>query len=106
MMSMPNCSCMPMAKRTASSMRRCQRASWVPVREPDFSRSLTYCGRGRLPMTVVGKRGRGPGMLDASVNVDEFVGIQERVTEVGDCRCQRWIEEFGEWVRQQQRPAC
>src|SRR5947209_864588 len=58
MMSIPACSCMPMTKRTASSMRRCQPASCWPVREPARSRSLTYCGRGMLPTTVVGKSGR------------------------------------------------
>src|SRR5262249_25453378 len=41
----------------ASSMRRCQAPSGLPVREPAASKSLTYCGRGMLPTTVVGKSG-------------------------------------------------
>src|SRR5437867_13102160 len=38
-------------------MRCCHRASCWPVREPAASKSLTYCGRGMLPTTVVGKSG-------------------------------------------------
>src|SRR5262245_7411320 len=69
-MSMPACSCMPIMCRTASSMRRCQRSSWAPVREPDANRSLRYCGRGMLPTTVVGKS-KGGVMVAVSSAVDE-----------------------------------
>src|ERR1700731_1533117 len=50
-------------------MRRCQPASCRPVREPAASRSLTYCGRGMLPMTVVGNNGRGERIAGTSLRL-------------------------------------
>src|SRR5438105_1227040 len=68
MISMPARSCMPMAKRTASSMRRCQAGSGFSRREPALKRSFTYCGLGKLPTTVVGKGGKGRAMDFSFVN--------------------------------------
>src|SRR2546422_1480186 len=85
-MSMPARSCMPMTNRTASSMRRCQSASCSPVREPTFSKSFTYCGRGMLPITVVGNNGSGWDMMSVLPFKSGSVSVlKSRDSRFGDC---------------------